>query len=64
MSFSLASLLMFEDDVPAAARAALRAALRAPRGRQRIHLEAAAHSLYRDARLDCADARALVGLDD
>jgi hypothetical protein len=63
MSLSMLSLLMFEDDVPAAARAALQAATEAPADRRRSLLEAAAHALYREADLDCADARELVGLD-
>lgn len=64
MSFSLAALLMVEEDVPATARAALRAATRAPAAEQRLHLKAAATALYREAHLDCEDARELVGLDD
>lgn len=64
MSFSLAALLIVEEDVPATARAALRAASRAPAGEQRLHLKAAAAALYREANLDCEDARELVGLDD
>ena len=64
MSFSLAGLLMFEEDVPATARAALIRASRAPAGRQRRYLEAAARALYRDTQLDCEDVRELVGLDD
>jgi hypothetical protein len=63
MSFSLASLLMVEEDVPATARAALAAAIRAPASERRPHLEAAARALYRDAHLDCADAKELVGLE-
>jgi hypothetical protein len=63
MSFSLASLLMVEDDVPATVRAALRAAHRAPASERRLHLEAAAHALYRDAHIDCDDAKELVGLE-
>jgi hypothetical protein len=62
MSFSLASLLMVEEDVPATVRHALEAASRAPASERRPHLEAAAHALYRDANLDCADAKELVGL--
>ena len=62
MSLSLASLLMYEDDVPAAARAALCRARNAPVGERRGYLEAAAAVLYRDANLDFEDARELVGL--
>jgi hypothetical protein len=63
MSLSLLPLLMYEDDVPAGARAALRKARLAPAGERQVYLELAARSLYRDAHLDCADARELVGLD-
>jgi hypothetical protein len=63
MSLSLLPLLAFEEDVPAAARAALREATRAPAAERHALLVAAASSLYRDAHLDCADARELVGLD-
>ena len=62
MSLSLLPLLMFEDDVPASARAALREANLAPEEERQVHLEAAARALYREAQLDCADARELVGL--
>ena len=62
MSFSLARLLEVEEDVPVSARAALHAAASAPTGEREVHLEAAARALYRDAHLDCADARELVGL--
>ena len=62
MSFSLARLLLVEEDVPVSARIALHAAASAPIGEREAHLEAAAHALYRDAHLDCADARELVGL--
>ena len=63
MSLSLVPLLLHESDVPVAARAALRAAADAPAGERRRHLETAAQALYREARLDCADARELVGLE-
>ena len=63
MSLSLASLLLVEDDVPARARAELHAAHLAPPAERRLHLEAAARSLYAEANLDCADARELVGLE-
>lgn len=62
MSFSLAPLLMVEDDVPATVRAALRAASRAPRSERCLHLRAAARALHHEAQLDCADAKELVGL--
>ena len=57
MSLSLLPLLLHEEDVPAAARAALREAVRAPALERRAHLEAAARALYREADLECADAR-------
>jgi hypothetical protein len=62
MSFSLTSLLMFEEDVPLAARRALRAASYAPVRERRAYLEVAARALSSEAQLDCADACELVGL--
>jgi len=62
MSLSLLPLLVVEEDVPASARAALLEAARTPEDERRVHLEAAARALYRDAHLDCDDARELVGL--
>ena len=62
MSLSLLSLLMYEDDVPPRARAAMRRATLAPAGERQVYLELAARELYREAQLDCADARELVGL--
>lgn len=62
MSLSLLSLLIHDGDVPASARDALIAASTADADERRSHLEAAARSLYRDAQLDCPDARELVGL--
>jgi hypothetical protein len=62
MSFSLVSLLMVEDGVPATVRDTLRAAVRAPIPERRRLLEKAARALYFEAELDCADARELVGL--
>lgn len=61
MSLSMLSLLVHEDDVPASARAALRAAYASPEPRRDL-LESAARILHRDADLACEDARALVGL--
>ena len=63
MSLSLLPLLMYEDDVPASARAALREANDAPVEERQELLEAAARALYREAHIDCADARELVGLN-
>jgi hypothetical protein len=62
MSLSIATLLLHEADVPATAVAALRKAKAAPAEMRRAYLEAAAQALYRDAHLDCDDARELVGL--
>lgn len=62
MSLSMASLLAFEEDVPATVRAALREAAVAPAPLRTQYLELAARYLYRDADLDCDDARELVGL--
>jgi hypothetical protein len=62
MSLSLVPLLIHDEDVPAAARAELRAAERGPARDRRVHLEAAARALAREAQLDCAEARELVGL--
>ena len=59
---SMLQLLLFEEDVPARARAAIELAQRAPAHERRAYLEAAARSLYREAKLDCEDARELVGL--
>jgi hypothetical protein len=64
MSLSMLPLLLHEDDVPASARASLREASVAPASTRRAHLEAAALALYREAHLDCDDARELVGLHD
>jgi hypothetical protein len=63
MSLSLLPLLVVEEDVPATARAALRKARLAPAPERHAWLEAAALALYREAHLDCHDARELVGLD-
>jgi len=63
MSLSMLPLLVFEEDVPAPARAALREAAIAPAALRQQYLELAARYLYRDADLDCEDARELVGLE-
>ena len=62
MSLSLVPLLIHDEDVPAAARAELRAAEHGAGVDRRLHLEAAARALLRDAHLDCDEARELVGL--
>ena len=62
MSISLASLLVHDDGVPAAARAAIRDALGSSVLRRERLLEAAARILHRETDVNCADARELVGL--
>ena len=59
---SLLPLLIHDEDVPPSVRAALRDASVAPADARQGHLELAARALYREADLDCADARELVGL--
>jgi hypothetical protein len=64
MSFSVTPLLLHSDQVPTAARRALRAAYDAPIEERAPYLESAARILHRDGELDldCVDARELVGL--
>jgi hypothetical protein len=62
MSFSIASLLLHAESVPASVRGALRAAHDGPSSDRSAHLERAARILHRELTLDCADARELVGL--
>lgn len=62
MTFSMVPLLVHSDSVPAAARAALRAALAAPLEERSPHLESAARILFDQLQLECGDARELVGL--
>lgn len=62
MSLSMSSLLLFEEDVPETARVALRQAAGAPAELRQHYLQTAASALYREAHLDCEDARELVGL--
>jgi hypothetical protein len=62
MSISIANLLVHDDGVPAAARAAIRDALGSPAQAREPLLEAAARILYRETDVNCADARELVGL--
>jgi hypothetical protein len=59
MSFTMGSLLVHSEDIPAAARAALRAAHGSAR---RDRLEEAARILHRELGVDCSDARELVDL--
>jgi hypothetical protein len=62
MSFSMASLLMHSELVPAEARNAIRAAYEAPPQRRSASLEAAARVLHDSTGLECNDVRELVGL--
>ena len=62
MSFSMASLLVHDDRVPAPARAAVSAALAAPPSLRRGLLESAARILHRETDLPCADVRELFAL--
>ncbi len=62
MGITMAPLLMHSPDVPHAAKEALRLAMLAPVEHRDAHLELAAHVLYRETDLDCAEARDLVGL--
>jgi hypothetical protein len=61
-SFSLAPLLAFDPDVPADARASLRAARVAAPDARAAHLADAARAIHRALPLDCADVRELIGL--
>ncbi len=63
VSFQFGSLLVHSDQVPVAARDALRAAHRGGDARGSVELlELAAQILHRDAGVDCPDARELVDL--
>ena len=62
MSFSMARLRMNSPDGPASVRAARRAAADAEPDERSVQLETAAHLLYREVDLPCADVRELVGL--
>ncbi len=62
MSFSMASLLVHDHFVPAAAREAIREAQEGPSERRIARLESAARILFAEVGLACADARELVGL--
>jgi hypothetical protein len=62
MGFTMASLLLHSEHVPAAARDALRAARLSGPNRRRELLESAAFILRREMGMECADARELVDL--
>lgn len=62
MSFSMATLLMHSPDLSESVREALRAAERATPDERTTQLKTAAHLLYQEVDLPCADVRELVGL--
>ena len=62
MRLSMAPLLMHDEQVPAEARDALRAALDAPDQHRSAGLAAAARVLHQTTGLECDDIRELVGL--
>jgi hypothetical protein len=62
MGFTMAPLLMHDEQAPASARALLRAASESTPARRAELLESAA-SVLRELGLDCSDARQLVDLD-
>jgi hypothetical protein len=62
MSLSIAPLLIHSEQVPAAARDAIRAAYEAPPEHRGARLESAARILYHETGLDCSDVRELIGL--
>jgi len=64
MSFTMASLLIHDDQVPAAARDALAAAHQVSPEQRTQLLESAARILHREVGVECSDARELVDLND
>ncbi len=62
MPFTMATLLMHDEQAPAGARALLRAASQSAPALRAELLESAANVL-RELGLECSDARQLVGLD-
>jgi len=62
MGINVASLLLHNEAIPAAARAALDAAREAPPDSRVQLLESAARILHEDVGLPCADAREVVDL--
>ncbi len=62
MSFSMGSLLVHSEQVPVAARAAIRAAQEGARPNRLALLESAARILHLEAGVACADARELLDL--
>ena len=62
MSFTMASLLIPNEQLPAAARDALKAAYHGSPELRLPLLESAARILHREVGVDCSDARELVDL--
>jgi hypothetical protein len=62
MSFAMASLLAYSNDVPASARVVIKAAQAGPATLRPGLLESAARILHLEAGLECSDARELVDL--
>jgi hypothetical protein len=60
----MASLLMYDELVPASVRDALRKALSAPASEQQADLKSAASLMYRETGIDCGDVLELVGLNE
>jgi hypothetical protein len=60
--YSMASLILHHDGIPAAAREALRAAQESPGERRLELLGLAAHVLHTEAGIACPDALELVDL--
>jgi hypothetical protein len=58
----MARLLIHDEDVPAAAREALRAAIDGPAERWTEALESAARVLFAATDLECGEVRDLMGL--
>ncbi len=63
MGINVASLLLYNEGIPAAARAALGAARAAPPDSRVRLLESAARILHDDVGVPCADAREVVDLE-
>ncbi len=62
MAFAMSSLLVYEHQVPHAAREAILAARRAPPAGRRAYLMSAARILHDQVGIECADALELVDL--
>ncbi|HEY4059599.1 MAG TPA: hypothetical protein VGM39_23455 [Kofleriaceae bacterium] len=59
---NMGALLIHSSDVPAEVREALRAAFDAEPDERDEHLKMAAHILFQESGLPCADVKELVGL--